>query len=67
MTAKQLIAKASECVICGKEHKPFKTLSGGMSWASRTDGHAYRTRLFDLTNHSSGPVIAALRQLAGIS
>ena len=67
MTANQLIAKASECATCGKQHKPFRTLSGGQSWADRTDGHPYRTRLFDLTGTSSGPVIHALQQLAGIA
>lgn len=65
MTAAQLLAKAAECVTCGQEHKPRPDGFGRTTWAA-PDGHAYRTRLLEMTGNGSNNVIAALRQLAGI-
>ena len=62
MTAEQLIAAATTCVTCGKEHKPRKAGSY-TSWAAE-DGHPYRTRMFVMTGDSHGAAIQALWQLA---
>ena len=62
MTAEQLIAAAVTCVQCGREHKPRK-LGNYTNWAA-PDGHAYRTRLYQMTGDSHDRAIEALRVLA---
>lgn len=66
VNAKELIARAAACVTCGEEHKPWRKGSVD-SWESRKDGHAYRSRIYEMTNNPGGPVIRALRELAGES
>jgi hypothetical protein len=50
-SARQLIDHLAECVVCGKEHKPWERLPGhAPSMASKKDGHSYRSRMYELTN-----------------
>ena len=60
MTAGQLIARAAECLTCGKEHEPHKDKSRpGLApqWSDPEDGHPYRSRL-------PVSIVSQLRQLA---
>jgi hypothetical protein len=67
MTARQLIAAAAACTVCGKEHKPRHVGTRQVSWSGQ-DGHAYRMRLHEMVNSGSeGTTIEALRLLAGES
>jgi hypothetical protein len=61
MTVKQLLAKAAECQVCGREHKPWRSRTNpalAPQWSDRKDGHAYRP-------HLSGAAIAKVRAIAG--
>ena len=61
MTATQLIAAAAVCTACGKIHQP-RAEGSFRTWAG-PDGHAYRSRLYELTGRGSSGAIAALRLL----
>jgi hypothetical protein len=63
MSAEQLIAKAAECMICGKIHKSRPLTSFSSAWAAQ-DGHSYLTRIHKLTNQPPGPVLQALQMIA---
>jgi hypothetical protein len=62
-SANQLIDTLAACTVCGKEHKARKTVTGYTTWAAK-DGHAYRSRMFEMTGWSSTTFIQKLRDLA---
>jgi hypothetical protein len=61
MTAQQLITAAAACTVCGKIHKARKVSDYRTTYAA-ADGHAYSTRIYELTGRSGG-VLAALQQI----